>query len=91
MWRPVLLAPHPRDPQALVLRPLWDAARATDFGAWAGKLRSHEAHHRFGTLGRLPHLQLNLWRVGVKGSGVAVRLPLVSPTGAARVMLQMLP
>jgi hypothetical protein len=42
-------------------------------------------------LGRLPHLQLNLWRVGVKGSGVAFRLPVVSPFGAMRVMLQMFP
>jgi hypothetical protein len=69
---------------------MWNAERCTDSGAWAGKLGAHEAHHRFGTLGRLPHVQLNLWRVGVKGSGIAFRLPVVSPSGAMRMMLQML-
>jgi RHS repeat-associated protein len=36
----------------------------------------HGAHHTFGPLGRLAHLQLNWWRVGVKGSGGAFRIPL---------------
>jgi len=36
----------------------------------------HEAHHAFGRLGRLRHFQLNIWRIGVKGSGRAFRLPL---------------
>jgi hypothetical protein len=72
---PVLLAPHASDPTAAILRlPL----RGSDgyAGAWAGKIGSHAAHHRFGEFGRLPHLQLNLWRIGVKGSGIAVRMPL---------------
>jgi hypothetical protein len=69
---------HPSDPKALVWVPVTRAS-ATDGlrGLWAGKLAAHRAHHRFGTLGALPHLQLNMWRVGVKGSGTAVRLPLV--------------
>jgi len=36
----------------------------------------HGAHHTFGPLGRLAHLQLNWWRAGVKGSGGAFRIPL---------------
>jgi hypothetical protein len=44
-------------------------------GFWAGKIATHPAHHRFGTWGRLPHVQLNWWRVGVKGSGSAMRVP----------------
>lgn len=36
----------------------------------------HGAHHSFGSLGRLSHIQLNLWRIGVKGSGRAFRIPL---------------
>jgi hypothetical protein len=67
---------HPTDPAALILIPSprrlsTEAAR----GVWAGKLAAHPAHHRFGAWGRLPHLQLNLWRVGVKGSGSAMRVP----------------
>jgi hypothetical protein len=67
---------HPSDPAARILRPSLrrltaEAAR----GLWAGKLATHTAHHRFGAWGRLPHVQLNLWRVGVKGSGSAMRLP----------------
>jgi RHS repeat-associated protein len=36
----------------------------------------HGAHHTFGPLGRLAHLQLNWWRAGVKGSGGVFRIPL---------------
>lgn len=36
----------------------------------------HAAHHTFGRLGCLPHLQANIWRPGVSGSGRAVRVPL---------------
>ncbi len=46
---------------------------------WAGRLGAHEPHPRFGSYGRLPHLQLNLWRPGIKGSGIAFRLPLIPP------------
>ena len=72
---PVLLAPQSSDPTAAVLRlPL--PGSDGYIGAWAGKIGSHTAHHRFGGFGRLPHLQLNLWRIGVKGSGIAVCVPL---------------
>ena len=36
----------------------------------------HEAHHSFGRLGLLRHIQINIWRIGVKGSGRALRIPL---------------
>jgi hypothetical protein len=69
---------HPSDPGALVLIPARrPTARDSLRGLWAGKLAAHKAHHRFGTLGALPHIQVNMWRVGVKGSGTAVRLPLL--------------
>jgi hypothetical protein len=42
----------------------------------AAKIAAHPAHHGFGAFGRLPHMQLNLWRVGVKGSGSAMRVPM---------------
>jgi RHS repeat-associated protein len=40
------------------------------------RLAIHDAHHIFGALGKLPHVQLNWWEIGVKGSGGAVRIPL---------------
>ena len=42
------------------------------------KLAIHGAHHAFPRLGgrRLAHIQLNLWRTGVKGSGKAFRIAL---------------
>lgn len=64
--------------------------RASDLGAWAGKVGSHEAHHRFGAFGRLPHVQVNVWRVGIKGSGISYRLPLVTPVSALAFMSNML-
>jgi RHS repeat-associated protein len=47
--------------------------RASGIGTRIGL---HGPHHSFGRLGRLPHLQLNWWRPGIKGSGGVVRLPL---------------
>lgn len=84
---PRLWTPHPSDPAALVWTPAFrpmasDALR----GLFALKVASHTAHHRFGRLGRLPHLQVNTWRVGVKGSGSAMRLPL-GPTLLLRALL----
>lgn len=76
---PVLLVSHQRDPNAVVLRPRYRPPDDGYAGAWAGKIGSHQAHHCFGTLGRLPHVQVNVWRVGVKGSGLSYRVPLVSP------------
>jgi hypothetical protein len=73
---PRLWTRHPSDPAARIFRPSLrrlssEAAR----GFWAGKIAAHPAHHCFGAWGRLPHVQLNLWRVGVKGSGSAMRVP----------------
>ena len=56
---------------------LWFAPIAFQFGrVVAGRIAHHSAHHTFGSLGRLPHLQLNTWRPGVSGSGGAFRIPL---------------
>ncbi len=74
---PAIVVRHAADPHAAVLR--LPRSRARDLtGAWAGKIGAHKAHHRFGRWGTLRHLQLNLWRVGIKGSGIAVRVPLFS-------------
>jgi hypothetical protein len=81
-----LVIRHSRDPRALVLRRSLRRDPSADLGAWAGKLGSHSAHHRFGEFGRLPHVQLNVWRVGIKGSGVALRVPVVPLRGALRLV-----
>jgi hypothetical protein len=81
---PKVVAPHPRDPQAIILRPLRPSRGYA--GTWAGKFGAHRAHHGFERFGRLPHLQLNLWRIGVKGSGRAFRMPLLGPRRALDVM-----
>ena len=36
----------------------------------------HDAHHTFGALGRLSHIQINIWRQGIRASGRALRIPL---------------
>jgi len=36
----------------------------------------HDTPHPFGPLGELPHIQLNVWTTGIKGSGWALRIPL---------------
>lgn len=85
-----MLTPHSRDPEALVLVPRRRALDGTPAGVWAGKIGAHGAHHRFGGFGRLQHVQLNVWRVGVKGSGTSYRLPLVSLGQALHAMTQLL-
>jgi RHS repeat-associated protein len=40
------------------------------------KVAIHGAHHTFGSLGRLVHIQLNTWIKGVSGSGWVFRIPL---------------
>jgi hypothetical protein len=56
---------------------LWFAPIAFQFGrVFAGRIMHHSAHHTFGSLGRLPHLQMNFWRPGVSGSGGVFRIPL---------------
>ena len=49
--------------------------------SYSGILAIHAAHHTFWLLGgkKLPHIQLNVWRPGVKDSGMTVfRIPLPS-------------
>jgi RHS repeat-associated protein len=43
---------------------------------YSSRLAIHEAHHTFGNLGKLSHIQANLWKVGVRGSGKVIRIPL---------------
>jgi RHS repeat-associated protein len=52
------------------------AIAASRAAGWGGKLAVHTAHHQFGSLGRLSHLQANVWKMGVKGSGKVFRIPL---------------
>jgi hypothetical protein len=53
------------------------AAKAMDAAKYSLKLAPHGAHHYFKLFGdKLPHLQLNAWIEGVKGSGkVVFRIP----------------
>ncbi len=81
-----LLTPHRSDAAAVVLTPFWSRPGADSVGLLAGKLGAHRAHHRFGDFGHLPHIQLNVWRVGVKGSGRNVRVPLVRLSSVPRLM-----
>ncbi len=48
---------------------------AKSLSRYGARLAVHGPHHTFGRLGRLPHVQLNIWKKGVKGSGKAFRLP----------------
>lgn len=46
-------------------------------GVRATGVMVHNAHHTFGSLGKLPHLQVNWWIQGVKGSGgTLLRIPI---------------
>lgn len=49
------------------------AARAAGV---TSRVAIHGAHHVFPLVGRAAHVQVNVWRIGVKGSGVAFRIPL---------------
>ena len=40
------------------------------------KVALHSAHHYFRNLGKLKHIQVNIWKRGVKGSGKVLRIPL---------------
>ncbi len=56
---------------------LWFAPIVFHAGRYAAvRIAHHSAHHTFGSLGRLPHIQFNVWRPGVSGSGGAFRIPL---------------
>ncbi len=43
---------------------------------WQSKASYHGAHHAFGEAGKLSHIQVNIWKEGVKGSGKSFRFPL---------------
>ncbi|PIQ86896.1 MAG: hypothetical protein COV74_02960 [Candidatus Omnitrophica bacterium CG11_big_fil_rev_8_21_14_0_20_45_26] len=45
-------------------------------GGWSSRVMVHGAHHTFGRLGKLKHIQVNYWKPGVKGSGRSFRIPL---------------
>lgn len=56
---------------------LWFTPIVLNVGRIAAvKIAHHSAHHTFGSLGRLPHIQLNAWRPGISGSTSALRIPL---------------
>jgi hypothetical protein len=83
---PRLWTRHPSDPAALIFKPtLRRLSAEAAVGFWAGKLAAQPAHHCFGAWGRLPHLQVNIWRIGVKGSGSAMRLPMPMPRAVVRL------
>lgn len=56
------------------------AAGGLQLAGIQSRIALHGSHHTFGPLGRLPHVQLNWWRAGVKGSGGAARIPVPSGT-----------
>jgi hypothetical protein len=43
-------------------------------GPWKFNFDYHNAHHRFGSLGKWDHLQLNRWKPGVRWSGESHRV-----------------
>jgi hypothetical protein len=54
---------------------VWDFATGEELAVansrslgWGGRLSIDWAHHTFGRFGKLSHLQLDLWKVGVKAS-----------------------
>lgn len=71
------------DSQGLQEDPLGDALLGglanllTDLAAPSICVRigRHGPHHSFPPLGKLPHVQANRWKPGVKGSGGALRIP----------------
>jgi hypothetical protein len=54
----------------------WGGAGAVRAAGYETKVAVHGAHHGFGRLGKLAHVQMNAWKSGVKGSGWAARIPL---------------
>lgn len=58
----------------------WEAALGSASIAraigWTSKIAVHGAHHEFGPLGLFSHVQTTIWKIGIKGSGINLRLPL---------------
>ncbi|MCW5947550.1 MAG: RHS repeat-associated core domain-containing protein, partial [Fimbriimonadales bacterium] len=52
------------------------AAGGARLAGWTSKVGVHSAHHSFGKLGKLPHVQVTVWKPGVKGSDKHLRIPL---------------
>jgi hypothetical protein len=57
--------------------PAGGATKAARFAEDGGRIRiaAHGPRHSFGPLGNRPHIQINWWKAGQKGSGGAFRLP----------------
>jgi L-alanine-DL-glutamate epimerase-like enolase superfamily enzyme len=54
-----------------------EAAIATSRAAgWGGRIALDAAHHTFPRFGKLSHLQLDLYKAGVKGSNINIHIPL---------------
>lgn len=51
-------------------------AGALEAAGYETRIALHGAHHSFGEAGKLAHIQMNVWKPGVAGSGRAFRLPL---------------
>lgn len=64
-----------------ILSVLGGGAGVLRAAGYSHKLAVHGAHHSFGSLDRLAHVQLNIWKAGSKGSGRAFRVPLPSRRG----------
>ena len=43
---------------------------------YTSRIAIHGAHHTFGNLGRLSHIQVTVWKIASKGSGSNYRFPL---------------
>ena len=51
------------------------AAGGLKVGRIGSKIDRHRTPHRFRFIGRRPHIQINVWRKGVPGSGRVLRFP----------------
>jgi hypothetical protein len=50
---------------------------AARLAGWTSRVAVHGAHHSFPVIGRAAHVQVNMWKIGAKGSGfTVVRVPI---------------
>ena len=54
----------------------WELAAAKATIGLGTKVATHPAHHAFGSLGKLRHLQINWWRAGIPNSDNVIRISL---------------
>jgi len=60
---------------------------AMESAKYSMRLAKHPAHHTFRLFNKkLPHLQVNLWKQGVRGSGKVLRIPLPSGSSASALL-----